>query len=913
MYPTPWSILIFCLLPAFAVAQNAAQQPWLDSLNLYYKADTQKVIWLNNLAHSYWNAAPIKTDSLGRVALKLSEKLNYQRGKCRSHYEIAVGQWMLGNYPKAYENASEQLKIAEENGLNNEVTRAYAIMALITEDQGLVDKSLEYHRLVLQKRTELRDSFGIASTLNNLGSAYWRKNQLDTSLMLFRQSFEIRKALGSKRGMRESLSNVAYILNAQGKPDAAMPLIRETYAIAVDMNDNSGIVSVLETMGDIFQNLNELDSAEQSYLNALTLAEKIGVNKRIIGIKKQLADVYNQKGNYGKAYRYLDEHWILKDSIEGLDAASRIAQLQAQYETEKKEKEIIQLQQQNEINRMWRNIFALGSGGAFIFAILLFRFYRYRQKKNLELLEAKDLQNRQLEEVNQLKSRFLANISHDFRTPLTLILGPTETLLSSAENETQKLQLNWIQKNSRKLLKLINQLLDLSRVEAGKLPLKCSQQDLIQFSKYICSAFESQAAQKNIRLVFRSKIDQFFLYFDVEKMEQVFYNLMQNALKFTEKGMISMEIEENRSDNVSMAKITIADSGTGIHPQQLPYIFDRFYQGVQDEQKAWQGTGIGLALCKELVDLHSGRIEVESQLGKGTRFSILLPLGRKHLKEDQIIISSEPLPRQELKAHASTSENIEEASADKQLPLILLIDDNEDVLSFIQLQLRHNYRILKAQNGEEGLHIAQKELPDLIVSDVMMPKLDGFEFCARLKKDIRTDHIPIILLTARADEDYKLLGLKAQADEYLQKPFNSQELEIRIHNLIEGRKRLRKRFAEKIVFRASEIAETPQENLFLQQLTDAMEHHLSDSQFDVNVLCRIIGMSKSQLNRKMKAVVNKSPNQFIRSYRLEKARQMIKNTSHTLAEIAYDVGFSSPAYFSKCFHDEFGFPPSASR
>lgn len=555
-------------------------------------------------------------------------------------------------------------------------------------------------------------------------------------------------------------------------------------------------------------------------------------------------------------------------------------------------------------------------GGCLIWLVAYLRSTKLRQEQaRLEQIvrertEEIKMQAEEINELYQVKNRFLANISHELRTPLTLILGPVEQMLASAKKDPEKQQLSWMYKNSQKLLKLINQLLDLSKIEAGKLTLKSSQQDLVQFAQYICSAFESLARQKNVKLLFKAQSEQLFLYFDPEKLEHIVNNLLHNALKFTEKGSVTLKVKETSQDGQAFAMIEVSDTGMGIHPQQLPHVFDRFFQARQEDNLANQGTGIGLALCKELVDLHSGKIEVESELGKGSVFSVFLPMGKDHLKEEEIVVQTEFLAEIEEPVLAPSTKFTVQNQTDKNLPLVLLVDDNLDMLDYIHLQLQKDFRFLKAQDGNEGLRVAQQELPDLIVSDVMMPGMSGLELCAKIKSDIKTDHIPVILLTARIGEDEKIQGLQSQADEYLQKPFNGKELQVRIQNLIESRKRLRKRFAEKVIFKASEIAETPQEALFLQQLIDAIETHFGDARFDVNQLCNIMAMSKSQLNRKMRAVLNKSPNQFIRSYRLERSRELIKSGQNTIAEIAYDVGFTSPAYFTKCFHDEFGYPPS---
>lgn len=901
------------LLLCFSVnGQTSRKQQLLDSLRSNPSRSTEHVDWLNRLAYSYWNNEPKKTDSLGKVALNLSNSLDYKKGIAKSYNRIALGQWMLGNYPLAHNNATQQLKIAEKNNLATEIISAYSTLALIYDDQGLVKESLKYHELVLKERVKKSDSLPIASSLNNMASVYFKMDSLDKSLSLFRESYTIRKKLGSIGGMRESLSNIAYVLNEQGKPEEAMPLIKQSLKIANELNDKTGIVSLGASLGSVYLNLKELDSAEHVLLKTLPLAEDIGLTKRTIEIKGILHEVYKEKQDFKKAYNYLDEYWVLKDSIEGQESTNKIIELQTQFQSEKKEKEIFKLEQDNLKNKGWRNIFALGTLAMLLVAAFIYMFYRYRRLKNEKLLVEKDNQTKHLQEVNSMKSQFLTNISHEFRTPLTLILGPTKELLSKINDVDAKQQLGWIYQNAQKLLKLINQLLELSKIEAGKLKVKVSQQDLVAFSKQCFNAFESLGVQKNIQLNFESKKDQIFVYFDSDKIEQVINNLLSNAFKFTEEGIISVHINETLIDDIGYAQITITDSGTGIHQQQLPYIFDRFYQAEQGEEKTYEGTGIGLSLCKQLIELHSGKIDVESKLGKGTTFNAYLPLGKFHFKDEDISTVVNHTFKTE---DTIVNDDIESADdlidEDKNLPLVLIIDDNKDIVKYIRTQLTEKYRFLTAFDGVSGLEIAQKELPDLIISDIMMPGLTGLQLCSKIKGDIKTDHIPVVLLTAKVGEDQKIKGLEAKADEYLQKPFNKKELEIKVHNLIEDRKRLRKRFANKVIFQPSEIAETSQEGIFLENVKDVIEKNYKDAQFDVMKFCDTIGMSKSQLNRKMKAVFNKSPNQFIRSYRLEYAKQLItKNKSLSLSEIAYEVGFTSPAYFSKCFHDEFGYAPS---
>ena len=559
--------------------------------------------------------------------------------------------------------------------------------------------------------------------------------------------------------------------------------------------------------------------------------------------------------------------------------------------------------------------YALFAGGL-VWLIVYIRSKKY-ERENLRL--EKVIQDRTLEiktqadkitELYEVKSQFLANISHELRTPLTLILGPVESLLQTRKGEERR-ELLWIKRNGQRLLKLINQLLDQSKVEAGELKLNVSYENIIPFARGVLMSFESLAKQENVALDFHTHKEDLYLYFEMEKVEQVLINLLSNAIKFTPPGG-KVNFEINAGDRY--ASIKVRDTGIGIDPQHLPHIFERFFQIEDPTTKKYQGTGIGLSLSKDLVELHTGTLTVESEPGKGSAFEILLPLGKDHFKEDQVVESAPALGP----GLVDTLENGREVEAPRDevqtganLPLLLIVDDNQDMREFIRHQLKTNYTILQAADGLQGWEAALEHLPDLIISDVMMPGMSGFDLCQKLKSDIRTDHIPVILLTAKAGQDQKIKGLKLQADDYLGKPFEAQELVIRVRNLVQGRRHLQKRFAEKIVFKPSEIAATPQEEVFLEKLIDTVERHLSDQQFNVNVLCEEMAISKSQLNRKMQAILNKGANAFIRSYRLERGKQLIESNTGTLAEISYDVGFSSPAYFSKCFHDEFGYTPKS--
>ncbi|MBK9015453.1 MAG: response regulator [Saprospiraceae bacterium] len=472
-------------------------------------------------------------------------------------------------------------------------------------------------------------------------------------------------------------------------------------------------------------------------------------------------------------------------------------------------------------------------------------------------------------------------------------------------------------------------MLDLSKLESGKLALHPVQGDVVLFLKYLLESFQSLAASKSISLHFHSAMDTFTMDYDEERLRQIVSNLLSNAVKFTSEGgqvVLNVGRVQNPADVVVL---TVTDTGTGIPSDKLPLIFDRFYQADDAATRRGEGTGIGLALTKELVKLLGGTIEVKSELGKGTEFKVRLPVSRTadlrfiptevgndlRLDEPEMILQSEAAPP--IVNRKSEIEN--------QLPLVLVVEDNPDVQGYLANCLEEKYQVELANDGQVGIERAIELIPDLVITDVMMPGVDGLELCQTLKNDERTSHIPIVLLTAKADIESKIEGLEHGADAYLAKPFHQKELFVRLEKLLELRKTLQARYGswqpvgnmefpvtEQVIPHSSFLIPN-REEAFLQKVRLIIESHLSDEDYDVVQLSRELGMSRSQLFRKMKALTDKSIANFIRSYRLHRAKQMLETTDLTVAEIAYEVGFKDPSYFTKTFFEEFGVLPSSFR
>ena len=527
---------------------------------------------------------------------------------------------------------------------------------------------------------------------------------------------------------------------------------------------------------------------------------------------------------------------------------------------------------------------------------LLFLFYKIQIQRKLEFQEA----NR-LRELNAVRNKLYTNITHEFRTPITVILGMAQVVkekLKKTDLETNQ-SLEMIERNSNNLLNLVNQMLDLAKLEKGKLELNLIQDDIVWNLRYLTESFISFGQEKEVSIVFYNEDEEIIMDYDVNKIGQILTNLISNSIKFCEsKDKIVVLVSRDAQKNLLILKVK--DSGKGISEENLPFIFDRFYQ-VENAQN--EGTGIGLALTKELVELMKGTILVESNLQKGTVFTIKLPITNEakiiktnfdeaSQKKNQKII----LPKINLNPEAS---------------IALIVEDNPDVKAYINLCLENEYQLLNAENGQEGINMAMEHTPDIIISDIMMPIKNGFELCETLKQDIKTNHIPIILLTAKASQEDKISGLSIGADAYLTKPFNKEELLIRVSQLIELRKTLQKKYNLDANYVVDLQKSSDNKNdEFINEVIQTIHKNIEDPNFNAFYLARALHLSESQLYRKLKALTNTSTAIFIRKIRLLKAKQLLKTTSSSISEIAYATGFNDPSWFSKAFKEEFDISPS---
>jgi len=539
-------------------------------------------------------------------------------------------------------------------------------------------------------------------------------------------------------------------------------------------------------------------------------------------------------------------------------------------------------------------------------------------------LKMREFEAKKQKELENLKSRFFANLSHEFRTPLTLIRGPIDELISGNAADNQGEYFELIKRNSEKLQELIDQLLELTQLENAAIPLKAKQEDLINILRGSLHSFDSLSRDKGIKISIKSEFDKLICWIDRDKLEKIVNNLLSNAFKFTSAGgEISINIFCETNKKSEFAVVRISDTGIGIEQDKLKNIFDRFYQVDDSTRKKYGGSGIGLALVKELVDLHKWDIEVKSELGKGTEFYLRIPLSEAYLQEGEkeyeqgsdrekseaVLLSTDKLNQESIE-----KEIVQELAEKQRLlsakPLILIVEDSEDVRLYLTGLLKNDYNLKEAFDGEDGIRKATELMPDLIISDVMMPSMDGFEFCKKIKSDWETSHIPVILLTAKASAESKIEGLETGADDYLTKPFSSKELSVRIKNLLEQRKKLHYKFSKEIKVEPASIAINSLDNEFLEKAFAVAQKNLSNTGFSSEMFAKEMFVSRSQLHRKLISVTGQGPGEFLRTFRLKKSATLILERKLSITQIAFEVGFSSPSHFTKAFRQQFNCLPT---
>ena len=950
---------LFSLSHNALFSQNSGSEQLL--LKLKNSKDTVRVNILNRLSKIYYTSELDKAEDYASSALTLGKELNYHKGIALSYLYMAHIYEMRADLKrnivylkKSIEYINASLTLAKENNQQTVLLQCYNSLGIIYQNLGSYNKSLEYHFKSLAIREELKDQKAISIGFTNIGMVFqlWgkyddahkyffraleidRRNNDEQGIMInllnigvvcqkkekfaealtyFNKALVMSRRLKSKEDEAVLLGNIGSTLQHQGKLDESLPYLLSALKLKTDFNMGQSIAHTLNNLSETYLLLNKIDSARDYAKEAIDLSAKSGGLGQLRYGYQNLSNTYFKIGDYKNAYTFYIKSVDAKDSLFSTQKSRQVEELQIIYETKKKEQAIAVLKKEKEAAVFKRNSYAILAALILIVGFLLYYNQKIKTKKNRQLLEKE-------QEVEKMQSRFFTNITHEFRTPLTLILAPIATMSEKMSDPWLSQQLNIMKKNGRRLLTLVNQLLDLSKLESGNLKLNVAQGNIITIIKRVTMSFQSLAESKQIELLVNSETSELILYFDQDKIEKVLSNLLSNAFKFTPSGGLIRVIVQsaaiaNNKDPKKYLQIRVKDTGKGIPADKIPHIFNRFYQADDSLVKEYEGSGIGLALTKEFINLHQGSIEVFSQEAKGTEMVLRLPMGKEHFiaagikvqdKTENTFLTEED---NALPIINTNGEADKVAPLNQQKHIVLLIEDNVDVRQYIKEILMKHYTVIQAPDGKAGVEKAGEHIPDIILSDVMMPKMNGYEVCKILKNSEKTSHIPIILLTAKSSIESKLEGLQTEADDYLTKPFVSGELLARVHNLIQSRKKLREKFRGQIILKPSEISSSSLDEVFLNRLMKIVEENMSDELFGVERLSEKMGMSRSQLHRKLNALIGKGPNQLIRSFRLKRAHDLLKVNATTPAEVAYIVGFNSPSYFTKCFREQFGCTPS---
>ncbi|MVM33171.1 tetratricopeptide repeat protein [Spirosoma sp. HMF4905] len=983
---------LYFLSPPHLVTAQQSKRDSLDNLLKHAGPDTNRVLLLTKAVGFYYTYKPQQAKKYADEAMQLAQKLGYGRGIGRSYISLGIYNWFQGNYQTGMDYTKKAIPYFEELNDADGLASAYGNIGINYKGMGDFSHATEYSFKSLKLWEKVGNQARIAYLLNNIGVLLKGQQKYDQALYYLQQSYTKSEGIepNHQAGVLVNMASICILTKDYTKAISYLTQARTRYAA---LNEPSGLVICDNNLGETYSRLGQYAKAERFLQRALQLGSQINDkdnimevllglgtmrlktgrvaesfaffdkvyalaseskdNEKRLMVYKGLATANAQTGNFAKAYQFQSKWVALNDSVFGEENAKKITRIQAEYQSEKKQAEIELLKKDQQVSRLWRNSIGAGLLALLLIAGLVVSQQRLKIHSNQVLLDQSKLvaeKNSQLEiqthlleeqavtlteqahklkNLDAVKSRFFTNITHEFRTPLTLIMGTMSAKMYELTNRPETLlyknEATVMQRNAQRLLHLINQLLDLSKLESGRLDLQTQTSDLRPLLNVVSALFSSLASQRHIRLSVHLSPFPLPVNHDPDQLEKVMTNLLSNAFKFTpDGGEITLSGGSVQIHEQAFVELTVDDTGIGVAPDQATQVFERFYQGTAPQQDRQPGTGVGLSLVKEIVELHGGTIRIEPKPTPGARVVVCLPIAIQTAPVNELAISEstpnpvtldtifeadDPLPIAESEVMELRKFSTNQVDTSHQ-PLLLIVDDNDDIRLFVREQMSRNYRVLESGNGQSGLLSAQENLPDLIISDWMMPDMDGLEFCHRIKTDDRTNHIPFILLTALSAQDKRLTGLETGADDYLTKPFDSRELLVRTQNLIASRQTLHERFSREIRIQPKDITVTSADEKFLMRVIRIVEENMSNAEFSAEHFGREVGLSRMQLHRKLLSLTGQSSGDFIRQMRLKRAAQLLEGRAGNVSEIAYGVGFNSLSYFAKCFREQFGVLPS---
>jgi signal transduction histidine kinase/DNA-binding response OmpR family regulator len=919
--------------------QPNASREYLDSLrqiasrsasplaNYYYHQDLG---YLNFIKHDL--EASLKNY---QIAEQIAQKNNWKELEISSTVWIAHHMYFQNKFKEARALYTQILNESEKIEYVDGIATAYTGYSYLTEDEEevliyLIKVDSVYHHY---------DTLSpiLANAYGNIGEIYLETyHNKSEAMAYFDRSFELARKLNYVGGLRYIGKLMGTLSLEEGNLENAYRHFNESYELALNENDSIEIARGLLNLASVDLKAKDSEAAKRklnralpifrelkdsisAFYTRLSIAKSELMQGRNTLAKKQLdtakmynlttsslsrtIDILEVETEYHKAvgnYRTALEKQQKLDSLTTVQTDMRNSEaflaLEKKFDSRKKEQQIELLRSENELAEAQRKNQRTLLIGLLVLllltGIIFFVLYRNRQKTH-----------RKLKQLDKAKSTFFANISHEFKTPLTLIKGPLEDQIYKKDlTSEQRKTLQAAHKNTVRLENLVSQLLALSKLESGHFKLNVQPGNMPSFLAAQVEAFGFSSHEKNIDLQTYIDSDTKTDWFDRDALEKIIFNLMGNAVKYTSEGEM-IQVHGKRIGTTYT--FSVKNKGSFISEEELKYLFKRFYQTNPQHP----GTGIGLALTKELVTLHHGTIEVKSSEDKTTEFSVGIPVSQDdYTLSEQLDVSLQERDQPFVKSFNDIP--ISSVTTKEDAPVMLIADDHAELRNYIASIFESEFKILTAQNGTIAFNIARQEVPDIVISDIMMPEANGYEFTKKCKTDEITSHIPVILLTAKTEDQDKLVGLELGADAYINKPFSSRLLKANVANLLETRRKLQEHFAQEVILNPSEISISSADELFLQRLKSVMDTHITDASFSTDRFSEEMAMSRMQLHRKLKALSGQSTSEFLRTQRLNLAAKLLKQEKNTVSEVAYATGFNDPSYFGKCFKQEFGVSPS---
>lgn len=942
-----------------------------DSLNYFHGQS----ICLNALGLAYYQLGNFHTaltyfNKEYEVAVKQNDSISI----ARVLDNISVINLHFGEMNDALNNRKTALGIYQRLGKNKSIANGYLWIGNIYKHQGKFTIAVDYYFKALDIYTEVNDTNGKGFAYINLSSIYRYQNDFRNAI---KYALDAKKAFFETKyfvGVGMALYRLSLIYYDQKKYQQTIKTLKEAKLVFYKNGYNYGIGLVYNQLALSYKNISLIDSAITYFKSALSYAERASDVENVMTSQQGLGGIYYQNRKYNKALGYFNQTMKLAKKEDDLIAISNasyyliniygrifkpdsvskylgifravsdslnkekygkeIVEMQTKFNSKQKEKQIDILKRETEIqalkSKQTKLHYLIIVLTLIFFASLLVVIFVIKRLKAKE----HDLEKEKI--LNETKTKLYKSIAHELRTPLTLIMGPLDNLLAKSNNFSDKADLLLAAEYSKILHNRIDGLLTLSELEMNDVKMHLSEENIVDYVKFYCQSFKYLAKQKNISLIFHSKAEKITAYIDKEKFGQIIENLLSNALKFTKDGgdikvevsinnlYKNMNVKKGNYSTTDFVVIKIIDNGSGIAPENINKIYDLYYHIEDSNVNHNNGLGIGLSLVKQIVELHHGYIDVESKLDKGTTFTLFFPMDKNHFKKDQI-----KMGRNEKSEWIINRKKIDEIDSKINIPgpihgekpILLIVEDNADMRNYIRNFFEKDYTLCEAVDGKKGYELAIKAIPEIIISDIMMPVMDGNELCHKLKTNELTNHIPVILLTALASEEQKMQGLRQKADDYITKPFSGNELILKVRNQIEQQKKNRTHIENKIKqslniieFDIGKNKVTNYDHQFLSRIKNVVTEKFRDSNFNVDGLCKELSISKGTLNRKLQAITGMTPHNFIKMYRLKVAEKLLKELNGvTISDIAYTTGFSSPSYFVSQFKDYFGETPNKFR